>query len=206
MNSSLVAFVVIAAALTVTPGADMALVMRHSLAGGRTAAFFATLGICSGLVVHAVASSAGLSVILSRSAVAFEVVRSVGVVYLVYLGVQTLREGVLAEAPPASPDEDSRRRRCFAQGFLTNLLNPKVALFYLTFLPQFVVPGEGVLGRSLLLASLHIAMGLAWLTLYALLIERFLGLLRSAAVKRRIQAITGTLRIGLGVRLAFERR
>ncbi len=215
MDAQLATFLVIAAALTVTPGADMALVMRHAIVGGRRAAFFTTLGICLGCLTHAVASALGLSVILSRSALAFEIVKLAGAGYLVFLGIQALREAVAATPGDESTERgDSRsagagrdaRGRCFAHGLLTNLLNPKVAVFYLTFLPQFVSSGAGMLRRSLALAAIHVLMGLIWLSAYALLVDRVAGLLGSRRVKQRIQAVTGTLLLGLGIRLALEKR
>lgn len=213
MEARILAFCVIAAVLTITPGADMALVMRHAIANGRRGAFFTTLGINLGCLAHATASALGLSVILSQSALAYETMKLAGAGYLLYLGVQTLRE---ARSPSAASCQESTAAdsttvapsspaRCFAHGLLTNLLNPKVALFYLTFLPQFISPRENVLAQSLLLATIHNVMGFLWLNLYAGLIDRFARMMSSGPVKRRIQAVTGALLMGLGLRLAFEK-
>jgi threonine/homoserine/homoserine lactone efflux protein len=197
------AFLLIAALLTVTPGADMALVTRTALAGGRRAALGTILGICLGCAVHALASSFGLSLVRQRSPEAFSVVQALGAGYLVWLGVQALREALLhAETPDAS----SSRAGGFAAGLLTNLLNPKVAAFYLGFLPQFVPKDANALAFCLMLASIHIAMGLAWLLVYASAVERLAAALGTSRVRRRLQAVTGVALLGLGLRLALAER
>jgi RhtB (resistance to homoserine/threonine) family protein len=192
------------ALLTISPGADMALVAKITLERGRRAALIATLGICSGLLVHATASALGLSVILATSAEAFAVVKLVGAAYLAYLGVQTLRSSFRRDVA----DERSPRRGAnpFAQGVLSNVLNPKVAVFYLTFLPQFMSPGDNVLVRSLAFAAAHAVMGIAWLTAYAYVLSRVSALFGRSDLRRWLERITGGVLIALGARLALERR
>ena len=209
----LLAFSVVAAALVIVPGADMALVTRQTLAGGRRAAFVTILGIACGCLVHAVASSLGLSVILARSALVFELVKLAGVAYLVGLGVLAWRDAWRGRPPnerdatAATPrSRSAARRRAFVQGALTNLLNPKVALFYLTFLPQFIDANRPALPQLLLLAAVHIGMGVVWLTIYARGVDRLAALLRRPSIRRGVDGMIGTLLILLGVRLALERR
>ncbi len=207
-DSRFIVFLGVVALLTVSPGADTALVTKNALGRGRASALFTTLGICLGCLTHAVASSLGLSLILSRSARAFEIMKWAGALYLMYIGFQSLRQawkGSAATAPGAT-EPSAARLRSFMEGLLTNLLNPKVAIFYLTFLPQFVDPVRPVLSQSLMLASIHIAMGLIWLSLYAAFVSKLSGVLMRPAVGRRMEAVTGAVLIALGFRLAMERR
>jgi threonine/homoserine/homoserine lactone efflux protein len=205
LDGSIIAFTGIAALLTILPGADMALVAKVTLLDGKRAAFFTSLGICAGLPVHATASALGLSLILATSAEAFTVVKFAGAAYLAYLGIRTIRDSFQALAAPAvEVGRVPSVRAAFVQGWLSNVLNPKVALFYLTFLPQFISPGDNVLAKSLLLAAIHAALGLLWLPLYAYAIDRIGAAVRGA--RRWLERASGAALIGLGVRLAFERR
>ena len=207
VDPRLYAFIGVAALLTIMPGADMALVTKNVLAVGRRRAMLTIVGICAGCVIHATASALGLSAILATSATAFNVVKTLGAGYLIWIGVQSIRESRNASvAAPSSEPSKRARLGPFLQGFLTNLLNPKVAVFYLTFLPQFISPGEAVLKRSLLLASIHIAMGFVWLTAYAWFIDRVGAVLTRPRVKMWLERVTGGLLITLGARLAWERR
>ncbi len=193
------------ALLTISPGQDMALVAKITLERGRRAALVTSLGICSGLLVHATASALGLSVILATSAEAFTIVKLAGAAYLAYLGVRSLRDSfrnaVVAESAP-------RRRLAtpYVQGLLNNLLNPKVAIFYLTFLPQFIDPAGDVLAQSLLFAVAHAVMGIVWLSAYAYVLARLSRLFARSGVRRWLERVTGVVLVGLGLRLAFERR
>jgi len=228
-DSRLFAFIGVAALLTILPGADMALVTRNVLALGRRRTTLTIIGIGAGCVIHATASALGISAILATSATAYNVVKTVGAAYLVWLGVQSVRGssatrqlgssasrllGFSASRPlgfsamnqSRAAEKPSGRGAAFAQGFLTNLLNPKVAIFYLTFLPQFISPGEPVLSRSLFLASVHIAMGMVWLTAYGWFIDRLGAVLTRPAVKAWLERVTGGLLVALGARLAWEGR
>ncbi len=252
MDPKIIAFFLISAALTVTPGVDMALITRNTLRRGRRSAFVTTLGITTGLPVHALFSSVGLSLILSRSAAAFEVVKFLGAGYLIYLGVRTFISAGKAEAgdahgPQAEAGEGaqvkevqdqlaeertqhiwSRRSgtsasrvptgrarlagfplsypRVYLEGLLTNLLNPKVALFYLTFLPQFMSPGDPVVPKALLLGGIHAGLGVVWLTIYAYFINRLSETLNRPSVKRNIERVTGAILVAFGLRLVWEQR
>lgn len=201
----IIAAAVVLALLTMSPGADMALVAKVTFQRGRSAAFVTTLGISSGLFVHATASALGLSVILATSADAFTVVKVAGAAYLAYLGVRSLRASFAPEDPhvPAPP---SRSAGPFLQGLLSNVLNPKVAVFYLTFLPQFIDAHGNVLAQSLFLAAVHATMGIVWLTAYAYVLGRLARAIAGGTLRRALERVTGVVLVGLGVRLAFETR
>jgi threonine/homoserine/homoserine lactone efflux protein len=211
MTASLLAFVPVALLLAIIPGADTALVTKNALTLGLRGARWTILGICVGCLVHATASALGLSAILSTSARAYETVKLAGAAYLVWIGVQSIR-GATAPADtaldtaPTPPPTTVRGAHPWAQGFLTNVLNPKVALFYLTFLPQFIPAGAPVLRTSLLLAMIHIVIGFAWLSLYARFVDRLRGALTRPMVKAWLERLTGGALVLLGARLAWERR
>jgi RhtB (resistance to homoserine/threonine) family protein len=205
-------FTGIALLLTITPGADTMLVMRSVVARGQRAGLLTTIGICCGLFVHASLSAVGLSVILVRSAAAFEFVKLVGAAYLIFLGVQSLwrvmhHQSRVADDAPLERGHGTARtkRRPFLEGLLTNVLNPKVAVFYLAFLPQFIRPGDPVLLKSVFLASIHFLLGLLWLSLVTLVLGRLRAVLTRPHIQQRLEAITGVILIAFGVRLALER-
>lgn len=203
-DSRLVAFMGIAALLTIIPGADMALVTKNVLTLGRRRTMATIAGISAGCVIHATASALGVSAILATSATAYYVLKTIGAAYLVWLGIQSIRDA----GKPSAPAGTSKHQTVgpMLQGFLTNLLNPKVAVFYLTFLPQFISPGEPVFRRSLMLAGIHIAMGFVWLTAYAWFVDRIGAVLTRPSVKTWLERVTGGMLIALGARLAWERR
>ncbi len=215
--SSLVAFALFAALLTITPGPDTLLVLRATAVGGRAAGIAAAVGINVGCLVWAVASAVGVTALVTTSRLAFEVLRIAGVAYLCWLGVRALwsarrrrpaarlagadRTGGMAE--PVG--ERWSTGRALRTGLTTNLLNPKIGAFYLSVLPQFLPDGMNPLGGSLLLALIHDVEGLLWLSALAFLVTRARAFLTRPSVRRRFEQVTGVVFIAFGVRLAVER-
>jgi threonine/homoserine/homoserine lactone efflux protein len=188
----------------------MALVMRQVLVGGTALAQRTIFGNLTGLVVHAAALAVGLSALLVASAEAYTVVKVAGAAYLVYLGVQALlsaRRGRMmgAEGRPV-PSRVPSMRTAYIQGLVSTVLNPKPALLFLTFLPQFVDESRAVLPQIAFLAGVHIVVGLIWMTLYAHLVQRAHRTLTRGDVRRWLEGTTGVVLIALGLRVAFERR
>jgi RhtB (resistance to homoserine/threonine) family protein len=203
VDHRLLVFVGIASLVTVTPGPDMALIARNALRGGLDAAFRTSAGVLSGLVVWAFLSAIGIAALVAASTTAFTVLKLAGAAYLIYLGLTSFRRR------PEEP-EAARPSAAFGspyrQGLLSNLLNPKVGVFYATFLPQFVEPGGSVLAWTMLLAGIHMAISIAWLAFYSWLVARVRTVLSRPAIRRALDRVTGTVLVGLGLRLALERR
>jgi threonine/homoserine/homoserine lactone efflux protein len=206
----IVACTVAATLVTLSPGPDMALVARRAIADGWRRASVTSAGVVTGLLVHATASAVGISAILVRSATAFAVLKVVGAGYLVVLGLMSFRAARRATREAAAGVAPARRprsaRAAFAQGFLNNVLNPKPALFYLAFVPQFVEPGDPVLLLTAILVAIHIAMGIVWLVTWGWLVSRAGGALAGSAWRARLERVTGGVLIALGVRLAATSR
>jgi threonine/homoserine/homoserine lactone efflux protein len=201
----LLPFLVGSVLVTVIPGADMALVTRQVLVGGPALAQKTIFGNLTGLLVHGVALAAGLSALLVASATAYTVVKLAGAAYLLYLGVQAL---LASRRPPvdAPPAAVVAPRRAFLQGLISTVLNPKPALFFLTFLPQFVDRDAAVLPQTLTLAGIHVVVGLIWLSAYARLVQRARGLLSAPRMKAWLERTTGAVLVAFGLRVAVERR
>jgi len=214
MDPLLLTFLGVAALLTITPGADTMLIIRSSLVGGFGRSVITTFGICSGLLVHAVLSALGLSVVVMHSAEVYHAVKLAGAAYLIWLGVQSLREALQRhDVDPAAVEADlglapraGSPWKAFGEGFLSNVLNPKVAIFYLAFLPQFVRPDDPVLARSLLLACIHAAMGIVWLLFVARVLHTARSVVLRPAVGRWLHGVSGTVLMAFGVKLATADR
>ena len=208
-DSQVIAFTIVAAAMTMVPGADTMLVVRNALRGGRRDGFFTSTGICSGLYIHALLSALGISVILMHSATAFTIMKVAGACYLVLLGFTSLRSaarGNPSEVAAVVARTAVTPARCFREGFLTNVLNPKVVVFYLALLPQFIGPTDPVLLKSLLLAAIHFVEGIVWFGIVAWVVDRSRRFFMKPSMRRWLDAACGTLLIGLGLRLAMERQ
>ena len=208
-DPQVLAFALIAALMTISPGSDTFLVVRNALRGGRRDGLATVLGITSGLYCHATLSALGVSAVLAHSAGAFLALKVAGAAYLAWLGFQSLRSG-LGRVPPAPPGDVAAavvpRSRSFREGLLTNLLNPKVIVFYLALLPQFVGPGDPVLAKSLLLASIHCVEGILWLGFVAWAVDRSRRFFLRPALRRFLDALCGTVLVALGLRLAIEQQ
>lgn len=211
----LLPFLLVVAVLTLTPGPDMALVLRNGVRGGASAAWWTGLGCCAGIAGYAAASAVGLAALLAASATAFTVLKVVGAVYLVYLGVMALwhsrgRPGAAASVTGGDLATDApvpplRRATAFRQGLLSNLLNPKIALIFLTLIPQFVTPGEPVWTTGVL-AAVFLVVAVVWWRAFSLAVGRLGRLLARERVRTAIDRTAGVVLIGLGVRVALSHR
>jgi threonine/homoserine/homoserine lactone efflux protein len=203
-------FAIAALVLIMMPGPDQALITRNALVGGRPGGLLTMLGGVLGLTVHASAAALGLSALLVASATAFTALKIVGAVYLVWLAAQTLRSAARSRREPMAELSDAAPRRRSAylwQGFLSNTLNPKVALFFVTFLPQFLSPGTGSpRAEALLLSAIFALLFLAWFGLYVAAVDRLGRWLRRPTVKARIEQVTGLVLLSVAVRLATAHR
>ncbi|MEQ6289505.1 LysE family translocator [Vogesella sp. GCM10023246] len=202
MLSSLLLFSATAALLTITPGLDTALVLRTAVNEGRRAALAAGLGICGGVLAWGVIVACGLGALLHTSALAYTLLRVIGAAWLLWLGVQLLRR---RSEPAANPDTTTDTDgNWFWRGVLTNLLNPKVGLFYLTLLPQFLQPQDNVLWMSLAMALIHALEGVIWFALLVLVAARASTWLQSPRVQRSLDRLLGVAFIGFGAKLALD--
>jgi threonine/homoserine/homoserine lactone efflux protein len=201
----LLAFVGVAVAVVVIPGPDMALVTRNVLSYGRAAGYATSIGICTGVLGWAVAAALGVATLLATSTLAFTVLKLAGAAYLIYLGISTLRspDRQLDAGPERGPA--LRARQAWAQGLLSALLNPKLGVFFLTLLPQFIAPGDGQVVRALQLAVVFEVIGLAWLLTYSTLLAAIRTAFARPAPQRALRVVTGTVLVGLGARVALDR-
>jgi len=206
MDTQLIAFAGVSLLLAVTPGPDMAVVTKNALAHGKRGVLLTTTGIAVALAIWVTATAVGLSALLRSSADLLFVLKLIGAAYLAYLGLSTLIESrrqpadLLASAPPTGP-----AGAIFRQGFLSAISNPKLGVFFVTFLPQFVEPGQVVLPALLELGLIFALIGWTWMNVYGLLITRLRDFITAPRVRQWMARITGVVLLGFGARLALER-
>jgi threonine/homoserine/homoserine lactone efflux protein len=206
--TGLAPFLAVAALVIVTPGQDTALTIRNALAGGGRAGVATALGVSAGQAVWALATSAGLAAVVVASEPVFRGLQLLGAAYLVYLGGHALLRALRRERVTVVRRGGALRRgAAFRQGVLSNLANPKMAVFFTSLLPPFAAFGaEASFGPMLGLGLLFCAITLAWLSANALAVDRATRVLRRPAVCRALDAVTGVVLVALGLRVAGEAR
>jgi threonine/homoserine/homoserine lactone efflux protein len=210
------AYLVAIALLTVTPGVDTLLVMRNAgrggLARGLRDGCVTSVGICCGLFIHATLSALGISVLLVETAWAFTAVKWAGACYLIWLGLGSLRQA-MARAPANTDGQLISSAEhplmkpvstwvSFREGLLSNVLNPKTALFYMALLPQFIDPAGNAFQQSLFLAAVHFVLAMAWQCGLALVVVKFRRFGVGQGIKRILNALTGGFFVAIGAKLA----
>jgi threonine/homoserine/homoserine lactone efflux protein len=208
LDGRLAAFVLLSVLLIVTPGPDTALIIRNALAGGPRASTFSAVGVSVGTLVWVLAATLGVGVLLERSSVAFTVLKLAGAAYLCYLGLRSVFGGggdaqPAAKQTPGAPSLTGRS--AFNQGLMSNLLNPKTGAFFVTVMPQFLLPGDSPLRLAVMLGAFESIL-LVWLIAYGHAVSRLGRTGPGLRVRRAMTRLSGAILIGLGARLAFERR
>lgn len=208
------AYLVAISLLTVTPGVDTLLVMRNAGRGGFRDGCLTSAGICSGLFIHASLSALGISILLVETAWAFTMLKWAGACYLIWLGLSSLRqamqrapgktEGVEVAGPLREKTSSVSAAVSFREGLLSNLLNPKTALFYMALLPQFIDATGNAFQQSLFLAAVHFALAMVWQCALAMLVVRSRRLGVGQGAKRALNALTGGFFVAIGAKLASQ--
>jgi threonine/homoserine/homoserine lactone efflux protein len=206
MLHGLLAFVAVSAVVICTPGQDTALTVRNTFSGGRRSGIATAAGVALGQAVWTLAASAGVVALLSASEPVFRTLKLAGAAYLVYLGAQSLCAALArrAHTPRLRSNAPLSPPRALRQGVLSNLGNPKMAVFFASLLPQFAPAGDSSFAVLLALGLLFCSLTFAWLTLYATAVAR-VGRLLTGTVRRALDAVTGIVLVALGLRLAAER-
>ena len=201
------AFLVAITLLTITPGIDTVLVIKNTSRSGGKDGVVTSLGICLGLIVHATFSAVGISAILLQSAELFQVMKWVGAAYLIWLGVSGLRaafKGNVAMEIGDSSTHTFNAKRSLKEGFLSNVLNPKTAVFYLAFLPQFIDPENSPFLQSMTMMGIHFVIAMIWQCGIAGMVSSAKRLFASSSAMSWMEGITGTVLVFLGLKLILD--
>jgi RhtB (resistance to homoserine/threonine) family protein len=200
-------FLILSLFVVMSPGIDTALITKRTISDGRTDGYKMALGITAGSLVHTFAAAFGLSAILMQSAAAFEIIKYAGAIYLIYLGVSSFISRKKKQADNhLHPDAPELRKSAFKQGLFSNVLNPKVAMFFLTFLPQFVKAGENTAQQLIIMGIIYTLLSIGWFFIYVFFINYLREWLMSPKVQRIMDKATGLVLIGFGLKLAFDKQ
>ncbi len=207
--TALTTYLIAITLLTITPGVDTMLVIRNTARGGWRDGAVSSLGICSALFLHATISAIGISMVLLQAAWPFSLLKLAGAGYLIWLGLGSWRKILKQETFEVINGKSTGGvtflvGRSLREGFLSNILNPKTAIFYMAFLPQFINPAQSALMQSIFLAGLHFVIAMAWQCLLALMVKQLKIWLQKPRVSQVFDGVTGTVMVGLGLRVATE--
>jgi threonine/homoserine/homoserine lactone efflux protein len=205
MHLDLLPFLALSVLVIIIPGPDTAVVTKHAIVDGRRGAMLASIGVVLGLTTWTVAAAFGIAALIRASAPAFDALKLVGAGYLIWIGLQLLRARPHVVAGDERP-RASRGVRSLRQGLLSDLGNPKIAIFFTSFLPQFVHGSGSAFAPLLLLGGIFVALTLVWLAVYSLVVGQASGLMRRPRVRAILDRFTGVILVGFGIRLAFEHR
>lgn len=199
-------FVVMCILLIILPGPDFAIVTKNTLTLGKSGGFKTAVGTCCALLIHTTFAVLGLSAIIVKSALLFSIFKYIGAIYLIYIGIKTLLSLRNDKSAVTSENNDYRFSygSCFKQGFFTNILNPKVALFFLTFFPQFVDSGSTFI-PFLIMGITYAILTAIWFILYVYLIHQISAFMKNVRTQKVIEGVTGAILIGFGLKLALEK-
>ncbi|PHC98917.1 lysine transporter LysE, partial [Bacillus toyonensis] len=187
-------FIIMSIFLIILPGPDTAMATKNTLVAGKMGGVKTVFGTCVALLIHTLAAVIGLSALIVKSALLFSIFKYVGALYLIYIGIKALlavknKEGV--NTNDVSINNDKEHTSCFRQGFLTNLLNPKIAVFFLTFLPQFLNPSHNTFIQLLVMGLTYLVLTIIWFAFYIFLIDKISAFMKKPKTQRYIQGLTG---------------
>ncbi len=209
MDTPLTTFLITITILTMVPGADTMIMFRNTLRGGIKDGLVSNLGISMGLMFHATLSAIGISAILLYSSTAFMLLKTIGAIYLLWLGFSNIRTYFQSKGKEQKlnvKSSDFLFTRSIKEGFLSNALNPKIVIFYMAFLPQFIDNSGSVLFQSLYLAFFHFCISFVWLSILAYTIVSANGFIMKPNVREKLELFSGAIMILLGLKLLFEKR
>ena len=200
-------FLIAITILSMIPGADTMMIIRNSLRGGFVDGSITSAGICTGIFFHAAVSSCGLALIIYNSAQIYHFIKCIGAFYIIWLGLQNLwearkRYNAAAAEQLALSSEPLNVRRSLTEGFLSNILNPKTAIFYITFMPQFMNPEKDLLLQIFSLACIHFAVSFSWKILTAAVVDKIKQIITAPKSRSYIEAVAGSILVVLGVKIA----